>query len=67
VSAAEWGHYGAELEAAHGSWWKHFDLRDTHIAAIAREYGLTVSTRNKNDFPLCATENPFQSPAQASF
>jgi len=33
------GRYAAELEAAHGSdWWKHFDLRDTQIGAIAREY-----------------------------
>lgn len=67
ASAVEWGRYAAELEAAHGAdWWKHFDLRDTQIAAIAREYGLTVATRNTKDFPFCATENPFQSPAQAS-
>jgi len=59
-SAAEWGRYAAELEAAYGSdWWKQFDLRDTMIAAIAREYGLTVATRNKKHFPFCQTENPF--------
>ncbi|HWY75652.1 MAG TPA: PIN domain-containing protein [Verrucomicrobiae bacterium] len=61
ASAAEWGRYAAELEASHGSdWWKHFDLRDTQIAAIAREYGLTVATRNTRDFPFCPTVNPFE-------
>ncbi len=60
-SAAEWGRYAAELEATHGSgWWKQFDLRVTQIAAIAREYGLTVATRNVRHFPFCPTENPFQ-------
>jgi hypothetical protein len=60
AAATEWGRYAAELETLRGSdWWKHFDLRDTQIAAIAREYGLTVATRNTKDFPLCATENPF--------
>jgi toxin FitB len=60
-SAAEWGRYAAELEGAHGlGWWKHFDLRDTQIGAIAREYGLTVATRNVKHFPFCATENPFE-------
>jgi predicted nucleic acid-binding protein len=60
ASATEWGRYAAALEAAHGSdWWKHFDLRDTQIGAIAREYGLTVATRNVKHFPFCATENPF--------
>ena len=59
-SATEWGRYAAELEAAHGSdWWKQFDLRDTMIGAIAREYGLTVATRNLKHFPFCTTENPF--------
>jgi len=59
-SATEWGRYAAELEAAYGSdWWKHFDLRDTQIGAIAREYGLTVATRNVKHFPFCRTENPF--------
>lgn len=59
-AATEWGRYAAKLEAAHGSdWWKHFDLRDTQIAAIAREYGLTVATRNGKHFPFCQTENPF--------
>ena len=60
-SATEWGRYSAELEAAHGAdWWKHFDFRDTQIAVIAREYGLTVATRNTKHFPFCPTENPFQ-------
>jgi len=59
-SAAEWGRYAAALEAEHGSdWWKQFDLRDTQIAAIAREYGLTIATRNVKHFPFCKTENPF--------
>lgn len=59
-AAIEWGRYVAELEAQFGSdWWKQFDLRDTQIAAIAREYGLTVVTRNVKHFPLCPTENPF--------
>ncbi len=59
-SATEWGRYAAELEAEHGSdWWKQFDLRDTQIAAIAREYGLTVATRNVKHFPFCRAENPF--------
>jgi predicted nucleic acid-binding protein len=61
ASAAEWGRYAAELEAACGSdWLKQFDLRDTQIAAIAREYGLTVATRNTKDFPFCPTVNPFR-------
>ena len=60
ASAAEWGRYAAELEAAHGAnWWRQFDLRDTQIGAIAREYGLTVATRNTKHFPFCHTENPF--------
>ncbi len=59
-SASEWGRYAAELEEQFGrDWWKHFDLRDTQIAAIAREYGLAVATRNETHFPNCATENPF--------
>jgi toxin FitB len=59
-SAIEWGRYAAELEAAHGSdWWKQFDLRDTQIAAIAREYGFTLATRNVKHFPFCPIENPF--------
>jgi predicted nucleic acid-binding protein len=59
--ATEWGRYAAELESAYGSdWWKQFDLRDTQIAAIAREYGLTVATRNGKHFPFCAIENPFE-------
>jgi predicted nucleic acid-binding protein len=59
-SATEWGSFASELEAAHGSdWWKQFDFRDTQIAAIAREYGLIVATRNVRHFPFCRTENPF--------
>ncbi len=59
-AAAEWGRYAAELEAGLGAdWWKMMDLRDTQIAAIAREYGLTVATRNSKHFPFCQTENPF--------
>lgn len=59
-AASEWGRYAAELEAAYGSdWWKHFDQRDTQIAAIAREHGLIVATRNTKHFPFCDTENPF--------
>jgi predicted nucleic acid-binding protein len=34
-------------------------VRDTQIAAIAREYGLKVATRNEKHFPLCETINPF--------
>ncbi len=61
-AATEWGRYAAELEAAHGTdWWKQFDLRDTQIAAIAREYALIVATRNTRHFPFCKTENPFDS------
>ena len=59
-AAAEWGRYAAMLEKAFGSdWWKQFDLRDTQIAAIAREYGYIVATRNTRHFPFCQTENPF--------
>jgi predicted nucleic acid-binding protein len=65
-AAFEWGRYAAELEAEHSDWWKHFDLRDTQIAAIAREYGLTIATRNGKHFPFCQTENPFQSEHAAS-
>ena len=64
ASAAEWGRYAAELEADRGEyWWKHFDVRDTQIAAIAREYGLTIATRNVRHFPFCQTEDPFQAKA----
>lgn len=60
-AAAEWGRYAAELEATYGSdWWKQFDLRDTQIAATAREYGMVIATRNVRDFPLCQVENPFE-------
>ena len=49
------------VEADRGEgWWKHFDVRDTQIAAIAREYGLTIATRNVRHFPFCQTENPFE-------
>ena len=59
-AATEWGRLAAELEAHYGSdWWKTFDFRDTQIAAIAREYGLTVATRNTKHFPFCQTVNPF--------
>ncbi|HZF00632.1 MAG TPA: PIN domain-containing protein [Methylomirabilota bacterium] len=60
AAAYEWGRYVAELEAEYGAdWWKRFDLRDTQIAAIAREYGLIVATRNVDHFPFCQTKNPF--------
>lgn len=60
-AAYEYGRYTAELEGEYGSgWWKQFDLRDTQIAAIAREYGLTVATRNTKHFPFCQTVNPFE-------
>lgn len=59
-AATEWGRYGAELEGAYGSgWWERFDLRDTQIAATAREYGLVVATRNVRHFPFCKVTNPF--------
>ena len=61
-AAVEWGHYAAELEADFGAdWWKTFDFRDTQIAAIAREYGLAVVTRNEKHFPFCDVVNPFSS------
>jgi toxin FitB len=60
ASAVEWGRYAAEIEAAQGQdWWKYCDLRDTQIAAIAREHGLTFATRNVRHFPFCQVENPF--------
>jgi predicted nucleic acid-binding protein len=59
-SAAEWGRYAAELEKKMGAdWWKQIDLRDSQIAAIAREYGLSVATRNGKHFPRCEVVNPF--------
>lgn len=59
-AAAEWGRYAAELERHYGAdWYKTFDQRDTMIAAIAREYGLTIVTRNEKHFPFCETVNPF--------
>jgi toxin FitB len=60
-SAAEWGRYAEQLESKFGSdWWKLFDLRDTQIAAISREYGLVIATRNVKHFPFCETEDPFR-------
>jgi toxin FitB len=60
-AAVEWGRYAAELEVAAGAdWWKHYDFRDTQIAAIAREYGLKVVTRNAKHFPFVDVENPFK-------
>jgi len=60
AAAVEWGRYAAELESTFGAdWWKTFDVRDTQIAAIAREYGLKVVTRNEKHFPLCEVVNPF--------
>jgi len=60
-AATEWGRYAAELEAEFGSdWWKVYDFRDTQLAAIAREYGLTIATRNEKDFPFCDVINPFK-------
>jgi len=61
-AATEWGRYAAELEQTFGAdWWKTFDFRDTQNAAIAREYGLTVATRNTRHFPGCDTINPWES------
>lgn len=60
AAAAEWGRYAAELEKAFGeNWWKQFDFQDTQITAIAREYGLTVATRNVKHFKYVPVENPF--------
>jgi predicted nucleic acid-binding protein len=60
IRSAEWGRYAARLESAYGSdWWRQFDLRDTQIAAIAREYGFTIATRKIKHFPFCTAENPF--------
>jgi toxin FitB len=61
-AAVEWGRYAAELEAHFGSdWWKTYDQRDTMLAAISREYGLTIATRNTKHFPFCKVINPFDS------
>ncbi len=60
AAAFEWGRLAEEIEAQYGAnWWKQFDFRDTQVSAIAREYGLTVATRNQKHFPFVATENPF--------
>ncbi len=59
-ACVEWGRYAAELEGVYGQeWWRTFDLRDTMHAAIAREYGLAVVTRNTKHFPLVTSVNPF--------
>jgi predicted nucleic acid-binding protein len=59
-AAVELGRYTAQLEKQFGGeWWKTFDYRDTQIAAIARQYGLTVATRNGKHFPGCKTVNPW--------
>jgi hypothetical protein len=64
AAAAEWGRYAAQLLREFGAdWWKTFDFRDTQIAAIAREYALTVVTRNEKHFPFCQTVNPFTTSA----
>ena len=33
---------------------------DTQLAAIAREYGLTIATRNGRHFPFCRIGNRFE-------
>ena len=33
---------------------------DTQLATIAREYELTIATRNARHFPFCRIENPFE-------
>lgn len=59
-AAVERGRYAAALEHKLGlDWWRQVDLRDTQIAAIAREYGLRICTRNAKHFPLCDSDNPF--------
>jgi len=70
AAGMEWGRYAAELEQTFGAdWWKTFDFRDTQNAAIAREYGFTVATRNTRHFLNCNTVNPWDSedaPGQAA-
>lgn len=47
LAAYEWGCYAAALEAEHRiEWRKMVELRTTMIAAIAREYGLTIATQH---------------------
>jgi predicted nucleic acid-binding protein len=59
-AAGEWGRYAAELYGHYGAdWWKTFDQRDTMQAAIARQNGLVVATRNKRHFPFIETIDPF--------
>ncbi len=55
AEAPEWGRYVAEL-AAEGKPLKHFD---SLIAATARQWHLTVVTRNGTDFPGVPTVDPF--------
>jgi predicted nucleic acid-binding protein len=33
---------------------------DTQLTATAREYGLTIATRNFRHFPFCRIEDPFE-------
>ena len=61
AEADEWGRHAARLEKELGlDAVKQLDIRDTLIAATAREYGLTVVTNNEKHFPLVPTLNPFR-------
>ena len=61
AAASEFGRYVAEYEAARGSRGvEEADLRDLQIAAIARNQGWTVATRNLRHFPFVETVNPFE-------
>ncbi len=42
-------------------WWKQFDFRDIQFAAVAREFGLTIASRNVKHSPFWRVENPFES------
>ncbi|MBN9693326.1 MAG: PIN domain-containing protein [Verrucomicrobia bacterium] len=55
TEAPEWGRYVAELTAT-GKPLRHFD---SLIAATARQWHLTVVTRDLSDFPNVSTINPF--------
>src|SRR5260221_4217785 len=60
AAAGEFGRYVAEYEATRGSKGvEEADLRDLQIAAIARNLGWTVATRNIRHFPFVETVNPF--------